>query len=117
MILLPLTPETRGLVGSGILTRMKPGALVVNASRGAVVDTAALMEALVDRQIRAALDVTDPEPLPEDHPLWSMPGVLITPHIGGDVSGAEDRAWQLVADQAGRLARGEQLRNIVVDGY
>lgn len=117
VILLPLTPETRGLVGVGLLTQMKPGALVVNASRGAVLDTTALMAALEDGRIRAALDVTDPEPLPEGHPLWSMPGVLITPHIGGDVSGEEDRAWELVADQVGRLARGEPLRNVVVDGY
>jgi phosphoglycerate dehydrogenase-like enzyme len=117
VILLPLTSDTHGLVGAGIFTRMKPGALVVNASRGAVVDTAALMAALADGKIRAALDVTDPEPLPDGHPLWSLPGVLITPHIGGDVSGEEDRAWQLVADQAGRLARGEPLHNVVVDGY
>jgi phosphoglycerate dehydrogenase-like enzyme len=75
------------------------------------------MAALTDGRIRAALDVTDPEPLPDGHPLWSMPGVLITPHVAGDVSGEEDRAWALVADQVERLARGEQLRNVVVDGY
>jgi phosphoglycerate dehydrogenase-like enzyme len=117
VILLPLTAETRGLVGADVLSRLKPGALLVNASRGAVVDTPALIAALSDGRIRAALDVTDPEPLPDGHPLWSMPGVLITPHVAGDVSGEEDRAWALVADQAGRLARGEPLRNVVVDGY
>jgi phosphoglycerate dehydrogenase-like enzyme len=117
VILLPLTVETRGLVGADVLSRLKPGALLVNASRGAVVDTPALIAALSDGRIRAALDVTDPEPLPEGHPLWSMPGVLITPHVAGDVSREEDRAWALVADQAGRLARGEPLRNVVVDGY
>ena len=117
VILLPLTAETRGLVGAEVLSRLKPGALLVNASRGAVVDTTALMAALTDGRIRAALDVTDPEPLPDGHPLWSMPGVLITPHVAGDVSGEEDRAWALVADQVGRLARGEPLRNVVVDGY
>ena len=117
VVLLPLTPETRGFVSSGILSSMKPGSLLVNASRGAVVDTAALMAELAGGRIRAALDVTDPEPLPDGHPLWSMPGVLITPHIAGDVSREEDRAWALVADQVGRLARGEPLRNVVTDGY
>src|SRR3989442_316650 len=106
VILLPITAETRGLVGTDLLSGLKPGALVVNASRGAVVDTPALMAALTNGRIRAALDVTDPEPLPDGHPLWSMPGVLITPHVAGDVSGEEDRAWALVADQVARLARG-----------
>ena len=117
VVLLPLTLETRGFVGPEILSLMKSGSLLVNASRGAVVDTAALMAALADGRIRAALDVTDPEPLPDGHPLWSMPGVLITPHVAGDVSHEEDRAWALVADQVGRLARGEPLRNVVTDGY
>jgi phosphoglycerate dehydrogenase-like enzyme len=117
IVLLPLTPATRRFVGTEILSHMKPGALLVNASRGAVVDTDALMAALADGRIRAALDVTDPEPLPDGHPLWSMPGVLITPHVAGDVSAEEDRAWALIADQAGRLARGEPLRNVVTDGY
>ena len=117
IVLLPLTPATRRFVGTEILSRMKPGALLVNASRGAVVDTDALLAALVDGRIRAALDVTDPEPLPDGHPLWSMPGVLITPHVAGDVSAEEDRAWALIADQVGRLARGEPLRNVVTDGY
>jgi phosphoglycerate dehydrogenase-like enzyme len=117
VILLPLTDETRGSVGAELLAMTKPGALVVNASRGAVVDTAALMAALADGRIRAALDVTDPEPLPAGHPLWSLPGVLITPHVGGDVNREEDRAWGLVAEQLSRLADGQPLRNVVVDGY
>ena len=117
VILLPLTSETRGLVSADLLARMKPEALLVNASRGAVVDTQALMAALGSGRIRAALDVTDPEPLPDGHPLWSMPGVLITPHVAGDVSGEEGRAWTFVADQVARLARGEPLHNVVVDGY
>jgi phosphoglycerate dehydrogenase-like enzyme len=117
VVLLPLTPDTRRYVGTGILSRMKPGSLLVNASRGAVVDTHALLAAVTDGRIRAALDVTDPEPLPDGHPLWSTPGVLITPHIAGDVSAEEDRAWALIADQLGRLARGEPLRNVVTDGY
>jgi phosphoglycerate dehydrogenase-like enzyme len=117
VILVPLTPATRELVGIEFVSLLKPGALLVNASRGAVVNTPALMAALADGQIRAALDVTDPEPLPEGHPLWSMANVLITPHVAGDVNGEEDRAWALVAEQVDRLARGEPLRNVVVDGY
>ncbi|MGZ6313403.1 MAG: NAD(P)-dependent oxidoreductase, partial [Candidatus Limnocylindrales bacterium] len=92
-------------------------ALFVNASRGAVVETDALVAALVQGQVRAALDVTDPEPLPDDHPLWTTPGCLITPHVAGDVHREPERAWRFVAEQAGRLARGEPLRNVVVDGY
>ena len=115
--LLPLTTETRGVLGAAVFAAMRPGALFVNASRGGVVDTAALVEAVRKGRIRAALDVTDPEPLPPGHPLWSAPGVLITPHVGGDVSREDDRAWQLVFEQVGRLARGEALINVVVDGY
>jgi phosphoglycerate dehydrogenase-like enzyme len=115
--LLPLTGETRGVLGAAVFAAMRPGALFVNASRGAVVDTDALTEAIVNGRIRAALDVTDPEPLPPGHPLWSAPGVLITPHVGGDVRHEDDRAWQLVFEQVGRLAGGEPLVNVVVDGY
>jgi len=117
VVLLPLTPETRGLVDADFIGRMKPLALLVNASRGAIVDTDALLGALRDGRIRAALDVTEPEPLPDGHPLWTAPGVLITPHIAGDVRGEEDRAWAFVAEQIGRFARGEPLANVVVDGY
>ena len=117
VVLLPLTAETRGFVDREVLSLLRPGALVVNASRGAVVDTDDLMAAVKSGGIRAALDVTDPEPLPAGHPLWSLPGVLITPHVGGDVDREEDRAWALVADQATRLADGRELRNVVVDGY
>ncbi len=117
VVLAPLTPATRGLLGAELLGRMKPGALLVNAARGPIVDTGALLEALRARRIRAALDVTDPEPLPDGHPLWSAPGVLITPHVAGDVRGEQARAWAFVADQLARLARGEELANVVVDGY
>jgi len=79
--LLPLAPETEKFVDSAFLARMKPGALFVNAGRGKTVDTDALLEALRSGRIRAALDVTDPEPLPSDHPLWHAPNILITPHI------------------------------------
>ena len=89
----------------------------MNAARGPLVDTDDLLAALRAGRIRAALDVTDPEPLPDGHPLWSAPGILITPHVGGWVRKRLDRSWRLVADQVGRFSRGEPLRNVVVDGY
>jgi phosphoglycerate dehydrogenase-like enzyme len=115
--LLPLTPATGGAIGADVIGRMKDGALLVNASRGGVVDTDALVAETSAGRIRAALDVTDPEPLPDGHPLWSTPGVLITPHIAGDVRREVERGWELVADQVTRLSRGEPLRNIVAEGY
>ncbi|MGH2406702.1 MAG: NAD(P)-dependent oxidoreductase [Candidatus Limnocylindrales bacterium] len=117
VILLPLTAATRGIIDARIVAAMRPGALLVNASRGAIVDTAALTAAVLEGRVRAALDVTDPEPLPSGHPLWSAPGALITPHVASDVRREDERAWALVVDQVGRLARGEPPINIVVDGY
>ncbi|WP_298629616.1 2-hydroxyacid dehydrogenase [uncultured Thermus sp.] len=117
VVLLPLTPETRGLVDREFLSRMKPGALLVNAGRGPVVDTEALLAALGEGRVRAALDVTDPEPLPPDHPLWRAPGVLITPHVAGLSQGFHRRAARFLADQVGRYLRGEPLRNVVLEGY
>ena len=117
VVLLPLTGATRGLVDAGFLSRMAPGSLLVNASRGPVVDTEALLAAVREGRITAALDVTDPEPLPDGHPLWSAPGVLITPHVAGWVRGRLDRSWRLVADQVDRFMRGAPLRNVVADGY
>ena len=115
--LMPLTPETTELFDTPTIAAMKPGALLVNASRGKVVDTEAVTAAVLDGRIRVALDVTDPEPLPDGHPLWSAPGALITPHVASDVLGENDRAWQLVFEQVERLARGEPLINEVMDGY
>jgi phosphoglycerate dehydrogenase-like enzyme len=117
VVLVPLTDETNGLVDADVLARMKEGALLINAARGPVVDTGALLDALNDRRIRAALDVTDPEPLPDGHPLWSAPGVTITPHVAGDVPLFPRRAMELIADQVRRHVAGEPLRNIVSDGY
>ena len=117
VVLLPLTPETRGLVDREFLSWMKPGALLVNAGRGPVVDTEALLEALREGKVRAALDVTDPEPLPSDHPLWQAPGVLITPHVAGLSQGFHRRAARFLAEQVGRYLRGEPLRNVVLEGY
>ena len=115
--LLPLTEATRGAVGARELAAMCKGALYVNAGRGATTDTAALVDALGTGRIRAVLDVVDPEPLPADHPLWAAPGVMISPHSAGDTPGADRAAWALAAAQLRRYAAGEQLENVVSDGY
>jgi len=117
VILLPLTAETGGMVDEHFLDAMRPGALLVNPARGAVVDTDALTRAVLAGRVRAALDVTEPEPLPDGHPLWAAPGVLITPHIAGAVQKLYDRAWRLIAEQVRRYVTGAPLRNVVVDGY
>jgi phosphoglycerate dehydrogenase-like enzyme len=118
VVLVPLTDETRGMLDADALARMKPGGLLINAARGPVVDTDALLAALQEGRIRAALDVTDPEPLPDGHPLWSAPGLIITPHVAGDVPRFPQRAMELIADQLRRHLAGETLRNVVSDdGY
>lgn len=109
----PLTDATRGLVGSGFLAQMKDGALLVNVARGGVVDTKALLAELESGRLCAALDVTDPEPLPTGHPLWHAPGVLVTPHVGGPSSAFLPRAKRLIRDQLTLFAAGEPLRNVV----
>jgi phosphoglycerate dehydrogenase-like enzyme len=91
--LLPLTPETRGVVDARMLAAMPAGGLLVNASRGGIVDTEALTREVLARRLRAALDVTDPEPLPNGHPLWTAPGVIVTPHVASDVRRMDERAW------------------------
>jgi phosphoglycerate dehydrogenase-like enzyme len=115
--LLPLTPETHGLVGAEILSWMRDGALLVNAGRGATVDTDALVAELRRERLRAVLDVVEPEPLPPEHPLWTAPGVMLSPHSAGDTLGAERAAWALAGDQLRRYAAGEPLLNAVRDGY
>ena len=117
VILLPLTSATRGMVNADFLAAMRPGALLVNAARGPIVDTDALLAALRAERIQAALDVTDPEPLPDGHPLWSAPGVLITPHIGGAVFRVYERGWRFAGEQVRRYLDGEPLLNVVKDGY
>ncbi|OEV24705.1 dihydrofolate reductase [Streptomyces nanshensis] len=109
----PLTEETRGLAGAGFLSRMKDGALLVNVARGGVVDTKSLLAELDSGRLRAALDVTEPEPLPAGHPLWQAPGVLITPHVGGPTTAFLPRAKRLLRAQLGRWARGEPLEHTV----
>jgi phosphoglycerate dehydrogenase-like enzyme len=117
VLVVPLTTVTRGMVDSRFLARMREGALLVNAARGPVVDTAALLAELQSRRLRAALDVTDPEPLPVDHPLWDAPGLLLTPHVAGSVYGVLAPAYKLVGDQLRRYAAGEPLLNVVSEGY
>ncbi|GHF60868.1 dehydrogenase [Streptomyces griseosporeus] len=110
----PLTDATRGLVDGAFLARMKDGALLVNVARGPVVDTKALLAEVETGRITAALDVTDPEPLPADHPLWRAPGVLVTPHVGGPTSAFMPRAKRLLVDQLTRFVNREPLRNVIL---
>jgi phosphoglycerate dehydrogenase-like enzyme len=118
VLIVPLTDATRGMFGAAEIALMKHGALLVNAARGPVVATDALVEALQQRRIRAAVDVTDPEPLPPGHPLWSAPNCLITPHIGGSTPEFIYRAFRFAACQVRRFIAGEPLENVVTEaGY
>jgi len=110
----PLDETTRGLVDGAFLARMKDGALLVNVARGPVVDTKALLAELETGRLTAALDVTDPEPLPQGHPLWHAPGVLISPHVGGPTSAFLPRAKRLLVDQLGRYVNQEPLRHVIL---
>ncbi len=117
VVLLPLTPDTTGLLDADLLARLRPGALLVNAARGPILDMLALRRLLEAGNIRAALDVTDPEPLPPGDPMWDAPGVLITPHLAGDTPAADRRAFRLVGEQVRRYLNGEPLANVVKHGY
>jgi phosphoglycerate dehydrogenase-like enzyme len=113
ILIVPSTNETRHLFDAPRLAHMQQGALLVNAARGPVVDTDALVAALQDGKIRAAVDVTDPEPLPPEHPLWSCPNLLITPHIGGSTPQFSPHALATAAAELRRYMRGEPLHNVV----
>jgi phosphoglycerate dehydrogenase-like enzyme len=113
ILILPSTAETHHLIGAHQLALLKQGALLVNAARGPIVDTDALVAALNAGKIRAALDVTDPEPLPVGHPLWKCPNLLITPHIGGSSTQFAPRAIKTAEDELRRYIAGEPLRNVV----
>jgi phosphoglycerate dehydrogenase-like enzyme len=116
--IVPLTADTRGMIGAAEIGLMKPGALLINAARGPVVATEALVDALEQNRIRAVLDVTDPEPLPAGHPLWSAPNCMITPHVGGSTPEFIHRAFRFGADQVRRFVAGKELENVVTDaGY
>ncbi|WP_295839963.1 2-hydroxyacid dehydrogenase [uncultured Microbacterium sp.] len=113
---LPGGDSTRHVLDDAALSALPDGALVVNVGRGPLIDTDALVDHVRRGRLRAALDVTDPEPLPEDHPLWSLDGVLISPHIGGVTDAMRPRIVRLVREQIDRLQRGEDPLNVVLGG-
>lgn len=116
ILILPLTKESKHLFDARRLALMKDGALLVNVARGPIVDTDALIKELNSGRLKAGLDVTDPEPLPKDHPLWRAKGVLISPHVGGNSSAFDKRARTLIESQLNLLAKGEPLNNVIVAG-
>jgi phosphoglycerate dehydrogenase-like enzyme len=113
ILILPSTAETYRLIGARQFALMPQGALLVNAARGPIVDTDALVKALQSGRIRAAIDVTDPEPLPEGHPLWSCPNLLLTPHVAGSSPQFTPRALRVAADELRRYINCEPLQNVV----
>ena len=113
VLAVPLTEATHHLVDEALLAAMRPGALVVNVSRGAVVDTDALLAAVRAGRVRAALDVVEPEPLPPDHPLRDAPGVILTPHVAGRTTSMLGRVARLPRTQVAHLAAGEPLEHEV----
>jgi phosphoglycerate dehydrogenase-like enzyme len=114
VVLTPLSEHTRGLVGADVLGALPDGALVVNASRGPILDQEALLSELRTGRLRAALDVTEPEPLPSDHPLWGAPGVRITPHVGGATHDFFRFTYPIVRSQLDRLLAGQPPINVVL---
>jgi phosphoglycerate dehydrogenase-like enzyme len=117
VLTVPMTDETVGLVDASFLAAMPDGALLVNVARGPVVVTDALVAELRAGRLRAGLDVTDPEPLTTGHPLWSAPGLLLSPHVGGNTSAFLPRARGLVAEQVRRYTAGESLLNVISGDY
>lgn len=112
-LILPLNDESRNLFDATRLAKMKDGSLIINIARGPIINTDALIKELESRRIYAGLDVTDPEPLPADHPLWKAPNCLISPHVGGDSTAFSSRGKRLVEQQLARLAAGQKLINVV----
>ncbi|HEY2043143.1 MAG TPA: 2-hydroxyacid dehydrogenase [Jatrophihabitans sp.] len=117
VLIVPKTSETTGMVDAQFLARMRDGALLVNAARGPVLRTDDLLAELQSGRLRAALDVTDPEPLPSDHPLWNAPNLLLTPHVAGSVLGFGTRVVSLIVEQVRRFDAGEPLLNVVTGEY
>lgn len=117
VVAMPLTDATHRLVDAAFLAALPDGAIVANVARGAIVDTDALVAELTAGRLRAFLDVTDPEPLPSEHPLWHAPNAVITPHVGGGTHGWQRRGYRLAREQIARLAAGEPLVNVVREGY
>ena len=117
VVIVPGTSETAGLFDAEMLAKVKDGALFVNVARGPVVDTDALLAELESGRFSAALDVVDPEPLPEDHPLWGAPNLLLVPHVGGNSDAMDSRGLRLVREQLQRYAAGEPLENVISGDY
>lgn len=113
---LPGGDATRRLLDDTMLSALPDGALVVNVGRGALIDTDALVDHVSRGRLRAALDVVDPEPLPGDHPLWGLPGVLVSPHVGGASAAMRPRVARLVRRQIERMLAGEPPLNVVIGG-
>jgi phosphoglycerate dehydrogenase-like enzyme len=113
VVICPLTLDTQGLINAKILAAMPDGALLVNAGRGRIVDTDALVQELAAQRLRAALDVTDPEPLPADHPLWTCPGLIVSPHSARTVPGTSQLCYEVASQQVAALAAGETPPNAV----
>ena len=113
IVTLPGGESTRHIVDDGVLSALPDGALLVNVGRGALIDTDALVDHVARGRLRSALDVTDPEPLPEDHPLWSLPGSLVVPHVGGASSAMKPRTVRLIRNQIKRMLGGEPPLNVV----
>jgi phosphoglycerate dehydrogenase-like enzyme len=111
--MLPENESTHHIIGAEFLAKLRSGAVVVNVGRGGSVDTDALLAELTSGRLRAALDVTDPEPLPAGHPLWSAPGLLLTPHVAGSTAGAWERAWKVAMHQVEVFADGGRPPNLV----
>ncbi|HEX6346591.1 2-hydroxyacid dehydrogenase [Umezawaea sp.] len=117
LVVVPLTDETTGMVDADFLAAMPDGAILVNGARGPVVDTDALLAELTSGRLRAALDVTEPEPLPAEHPLWTAPGLFLTPHVAGSCTGSQRRSYAVVVSEMTRFAAGEQPANLVKGDY
>ncbi|WP_165436174.1 2-hydroxyacid dehydrogenase [Amycolatopsis suaedae] len=117
VLVVPLTSRTRGMVDRDFLAAMPDNAVLVNAARGRVVDTDALVAELTAGRLRAALDVTDPEPIPPEHPLWTAPGLVLTPHVAGSVRGVRRRSYAVAATQIEQYAGGELPDNLVHGEY
>ncbi|MEV5832416.1 2-hydroxyacid dehydrogenase [Nocardia sp. NPDC052112] len=117
VLMVPVTEQTIGMVDAQFLAAMADGAILVNVARGPIVQTEALLAELDSGRLRAALDLTDPEPLPSDHPLWATPGLVLTPHVAGSSRGSLDRAYAVVAAEITRYAAGQPPKNLVRGDY
>ena len=115
IVALPHTPETEQLINTQFLSAMKDGSLLVNVGRGPIVDTEALLPELQAGRLHAALDVTDPEPLPANHALWSLPNCIITPHMAGDTGQFISLVSELAVNQVIAFAHGEELANQIIN--